>query len=59
MKKREKISFTMRIDKDLAEKIDYIAEYYGRNRTSEIIWTMKCHVAEFEEKVEKINPDEL
>ena len=59
MKPKEKIAFTLRIDKELAAKIDYVAEYYGRNRTGEIIWTMKRHIAEFEREIEKINPEDL
>lgn len=59
MKAKDKISFTLRIDKELAAKIDYVAEYYGRNRTGEIIWTMKRHVAEFEREIEKINLEDL
>lgn len=58
MKSKEKIAFTLRIDKELAAKIDYVAEYYGRNRTGEIIWTMKRHVAEFEKEIEKIDLEE-
>lgn len=42
----------------MAAKIDYVAEYYGRNRTGEIIWTMKRHVAEFEKEIEKIDLEE-
>ena len=59
MKAKDKISFTLRIDKELAAKIDYLAEYYGRNRTGEIIWTMKRHVAEFEREIEQINLEDL
>ena len=29
MKPKEKIAFTLRIDKELAAKIDYVAEYYA------------------------------
>ena len=59
MKPKEKIAFTLRIDKELAAKIDYVAEYYGRNRTGEIIWTMKRYIAEFEKEIEKINLEDL
>lgn len=57
-KDKDKICFTLRLDRDLARKIDYIAEYYGRNRSSEIIWRLRCLVLHFEEEFGKIELNE-
>lgn len=57
-KDKDKVCFTLRLDRDLARKLDYIAEYYGRNRTSEIIWRLRRLVSNFEQEVEKIEFNE-
>ncbi len=46
--------FTMVMDKELADKLSYIAKYYGRSRTKEIEWACKEYVRKFEETVDKI-----
>ena len=51
---KDEVKFTLRIDKATAQKLDYIAEYYGRSRSSEIIWAARKHIAEFEREFEKI-----
>lgn len=47
--------FTMVMDKELADKLSYIAKYYGRSRTKEIEWACKEYVRHFEETVDKID----
>lgn len=46
--------FTMILDRELAQKLSYIAKYYGRSRTKEIEWACKEHIRKFEETVDKI-----
>ena len=51
---KEEVKFTLRIDKTMAQKLDYIAEYYGRSRSSEINWAARKHIVEFEEEFGRI-----
>ncbi len=44
----------MVMDVELAHKLDYIRECYGRSRTKEIEWACKEWVKKFEEEVDKI-----
>lgn len=46
--------FTMVLDRELAQKLSYIAKYYGRSRTKEIEWACKEYVRRFEETVDTI-----
>lgn len=48
------IKFTMVMDEELARKMTYIGKYYGRSRIKEIEWACKLWVKRFEEKVDKI-----
>ena len=48
-----KWKFTLKLHPELAAKLNYIAEYYGRTRSAEIIWTLRRHVVEFERNSEK------
>lgn len=48
------LKFTMVMDKELAHKLDYIAEYYGRSRIKEIIWACKLYIEQFEKEHGKI-----
>lgn len=52
--KSSKVYFTMVMDVELAHKLDYIRECYGRSRTKEIEWACKEWVKKFEEEVDKI-----
>ena len=40
--------FTLRISKEMLEKIGYIAEYHGRTKNKEIEYFLKKQVSEFE-----------
>lgn len=45
--KNDEVKFTLKLHPELAAKLNYIAEYYGRTRSAEIIWTLRQHVVEF------------
>ncbi len=46
--------FTMVLRSDLAQKMSYIGEYYGRSRIKEIEWACKRYIDEFEKAQGKI-----
>ena len=46
--KNEKGRFTLRVPKELLDKIGYIAEYEGRTKNKELEQLIKKRVAEFE-----------
>lgn len=58
MPKREEIKFTLKLNPELAAKLNYIAGYYGRTRSSEIVWTLRRHVLEFEKEFGPIVEEE-
>ncbi len=58
MEKREEIKFTLKLNPELASKLNYIAEYYGRTRSAEIIWTLRQHVIRFEKEFGPIVEEE-
>ena len=55
--KTEEVKFTLKLHPELAAKLNYIAEYYGRTRSAEIIWTLRQHVIAFEREFGKITED--
>ncbi len=48
------VKFTMVMDEEIARKMSYIGEYYGRSRIKEIEWACKEWIKQFEDNVEKI-----
>ena len=56
--KTDEVKFTLKLHPELAAKLNYIAEYYGRTRSAEIIWTLRRHVVEFEKEFGKITEEE-
>ena len=56
--KNDEVKFTLKLHPELAAKLNYIAEYYGRTRSAEIIWTLRQHVVEFEKLFGKITEEE-
>lgn len=48
MEKQDEVKFTLKLNPELAIKLNYIAGYYGRTRSGEIIWTLRRHVLDFE-----------
>lgn len=49
MKKDEQV-ITLRINRELVDKLDYIAGYNDRSRNSEINQAVKKYIADFETK---------
>ncbi|MBQ2794703.1 MAG: Arc family DNA-binding protein [Oscillospiraceae bacterium] len=50
----DKSSFTLRVPKELLDKIGYIAEYEGRTKNKEIEQLVKKRIADFEKEQGKI-----
>lgn len=53
------IKFTMVMDEKLAKQMTYIGKYYGRSRIKEIEWACREYVKDFEEKVGKIELEDI
>ena len=51
--------FTLRISKNLLDKIGYIAEYEGRTKNKEIEQLIKKRIAQFEKDIGKIELPKL
>lgn len=58
MEKQDEVKFTLKLNPELAAKLNYIAGYYGRTRSGEIIWTLRRHVIEFEKEFGPITQEE-
>ena len=58
MKDKDKVTFTMSLNKELAYKMNYIASYYDRSRSWEILRAIKEYVVRFEREVEPIPPED-
>lgn len=52
--KREVTKFTVRLHPEIAKKLFYIAEYYGRSQNGQLSWLAKQCVADFEREHGKI-----
>ena len=52
--KHDEVKTTIRIYKETMDKLEYIAEYYGRSKNKEIDWAIKQHIFRFEEEYGKI-----
>lgn len=50
MGKKDETKFTVRINSELAQKLVYIAEYYGRSQNGQISWLVKQCITEFEKE---------
>ena len=50
MKNEEMARFTLRVPKDLLDKLGYIAEYEGRTKNKELEQMIKARIADFESK---------
>lgn len=51
--------YTLRISKNLLDKLGYVAEYEGRTKNKEIEQLIKRRITEFEKEHGKINHDEM
>lgn len=54
----KKVKFTMIMAQDMAQKLDYIGEYFGRSRIKEIEWACKQYIKDFEKKVGEIGKED-
>lgn len=54
----DEVKFTLKLHPELARKLNYIADYYGRTRSAEIIWTLRQHVKGFEDEHGPITDEE-
>ncbi|MCQ2441643.1 MAG: Arc family DNA-binding protein [Oscillospiraceae bacterium] len=57
--KADDVKLTVRINKEIARKLAYIAEYYGRSMNGQIYWLAKQEIARFEKEIGKIEETEL
>lgn len=53
-KKVEQMTFTLRVYREGVEKLDYIADFNGRSRNSEINQAIKRYILQFERENGKI-----
>lgn len=58
-KKTDGLAFTLRINRESVEKLDYIAEANGRSRNSEINQAIKQYILRFEKEQGKITQEDL
>lgn len=54
MNQKEEVKFTLRLHRDAAQKLAYIADYYGRSQNRQINWLVKQCITEFEKDHGKI-----
>ena len=55
--KKDEVKFTIRLDKEAAAKLAYIADYYGRSQNRQLNWLVRQCVNEFEKENGKIELD--
>lgn len=55
--KKDEIKFTVRLNRDVAAKLAYIADYYGRSQNRQINWLVRQCVSAFEKEHGKIELD--
>lgn len=58
LKDKDKVTFTMSLNRELAYKMNYIASYYDRSRSREILRAIKEYIVRFEHEVETIPPED-
>ena len=58
MEKEQIARYTVRIPRELLDKVGYIAEYNGRTKNKELEQMIKARINAFEQKVGKINLNE-
>lgn len=54
MKKTDNVKFTLRLPKEMCQKLDYISTYWGRTRSGEIHWALRQHIKAFEDQFGEI-----
>lgn len=55
MEKQDMTRFTLRIPKDLLQKLGYIADYNGRTKNKELEQMIRSRIKSFESKHEPIS----
>lgn len=58
-KKSDELAFTLRVNRESVQKLDYIAGANDRSRNSEINRAIKQYIAEYERENGKITPEDL
>lgn len=58
MKKTDDVKFTLRLPKEMCQKLDYISTYWGRTRSGEIHWALRQHIKAFEDEFGEIELDQ-
>ena len=58
MKKNE-AKFSIRMQAETAQKMKYIASYYGRTLNGQLYWLAKLEIERFEREVGPIRPEDL
>lgn len=58
-RKKDELAFTLRVYRESAEKLDYIARANDRSRNSEINQAIKQYIAAYEKQEGKITPEDL
>ena len=48
--KKEETKFTVRMQPEIARKLVYIADYYGRSQNGQISWLAKQCIIDFEKE---------
>lgn len=57
--KKEETKFSIRMQSDVAKKLKYIADYYGRSINGQLYWLTKQEIVRFEREVGPIQPEDL
>jgi len=55
MSKDDTIKSTLRMTRDTADKLAYIASYYGRSGNGEVNWLIRQHINNFEKEFGEID----
>ncbi|MBR7113064.1 MAG: hypothetical protein IKC76_00950 [Firmicutes bacterium] len=55
----EQRHLSIRANSDLLDKFYYVAKYYGRSGSAQILYLMRCFVEEFEQEHGAISDEEL
>lgn len=48
--KKDETKFTVRLNPEIAKKLVYVADYYGRSQNGQFVWLAKQCVADFEKE---------
>lgn len=57
--KKEESRLSVRINRELARKLSYIAAYYGRSLNGQIYWLARMEIERFEKEIGPIRLEDL